>query len=866
MNKGSSKRVLLLGWDGADWKIIYQLLDAGQMPALEKFINQGVMGNIATLQPSLSPILWTTIATGKRADRHGILGFVEPNAAGSGVQPVSSQSLACQPLWNIISRHGKKSAVVNWFASHPADIIDGIVVSDFFRQARGKSFDHWPMPPRTVSPVSLEKVMKDLRVHPADIDPSQVLFFIPDAANIDQTKDKKPAILARLLAQCATVHAAGTHIAEHEKWDLLAVYYDTIDRICHHFMGYRAPKMAHISDQDVEMFGSIVDNCYRFFDVMLARYMQIVGEETTIVLVSDHGFHSDHLRPVGAEHSGFKNPVYWHREYGIFAAKGPGIKQDDLVFGSSLLDVGPTVLHLMGLPVARDMPGKVLTRIFEHPRQPEYIDTYETQTRPVSAPSERAFDDPESVQEALRQLADLGYIEPVSQDAAQAIEKVTTSNMSTLAEVHFQAGKFKKAAEMLEQLLRKDTNQNALKLKLAQCHLQMGKIDACRHMVDEILADTPESPQAHFMYGATLFSEEKYDAALDHFNKAEETGPGLPNLHNKMATVYLRQKRWKDAERVFRKALDIDGDSADAYRGLGTALYFQEQYESAVENLLRSIGLMYYQPSAHLQLGYALIKLGHIDDAIEVFQRLLELAPDMAAAHKALSGVYRAKGEVGQSALHTVKAKGIQDKRRKMTKPDKPDTAVQDQAVITVVTGLPRSGTSLMLQMLEAGGMEVLTDHIRKADEDNPKGYYEFEKVKAIKRDVTWLDHVQGRAVKIIYSLLYDLPASKQYNVLFMERHMDEVLASQEKMLKRSGKQTDQRKSEKLKKVFETQTRKLKSWLSNQKSFRIMNVSYNQIIETPVESCTMINKFLEDTLNIEKMAAVVDKSLYRQRR
>ena len=125
MGERVARRILLLGWDAADWKIIQPLLDAGRLPHLEQLINEGVSGNLATLKPILSPMLWTSIATGKLADQHGIHGFVEPRPDGSGLRPVTATSLSAQPLWNILERNGQRSAVVGWFATHPANEVAG---------------------------------------------------------------------------------------------------------------------------------------------------------------------------------------------------------------------------------------------------------------------------------------------------------------------------------------------------------------------------------------------------------------------------------------------------------------------------------------------------------------------------------------------------------------------------------------------------------------------------------------------------------------------------------------------------------------------------------------------------------------------
>ena len=125
-------RVLLVGWDAADWKVINPLLDRGQMPHLERFINRGVMGDIFTLRPVLSPMLWNSIATGHRAEQHGVHGFTEVDAATNTVRPVSSTTRTCKALWNFVTQCGGRAHVVNWYASHPAEPINGVSISDCF--------------------------------------------------------------------------------------------------------------------------------------------------------------------------------------------------------------------------------------------------------------------------------------------------------------------------------------------------------------------------------------------------------------------------------------------------------------------------------------------------------------------------------------------------------------------------------------------------------------------------------------------------------------------------------------------------------------------------------------------------------------
>jgi hypothetical protein len=185
--------------------------------------------------------------------------------------------------------------------------------------------------------------------------------------------------------------------------------------------------------------------------------------------------------------------------------------------------------------------------------------------------------------------------------------------------------------------------------------------------------------------------------------------------------------------------------------------------------------------------------------------------------------------------------------------------------VITVVSGLPRSGTSMMMKMLQSGGMELIVDHIRKADDDNPNGYYEFEKVKKIAEDASWLDEAEGKAIKVISMLLLDLPSDRPYKIIFMEREMAEVLASQQKMLERRGEKKGDISDDEMAELFNKHLIKVKNRISRQNNMDILYVKYNNIIDCPREKAAEINQFLGNCLDSEKMAEAVDTSLYRQK-
>lgn len=196
--------------------------------------------------------------------------------------------------------------------------------------------------------------------------------------------------------------------------------------------------------------------------------------------------------------------------------------------------------------------------------------------------------------------------------------------------------------------------------------------------------------------------------------------------------------------------------------------------------------------------------------------------------------------------------------RLKKHQPEKTD--------IIIVSGLPRSGTSMMMQILRAGGLEILTDNERIADSDNPKGYYELERVKQLKDgDNHWVKDAHGKAIKVISALLEHLPKEYHYKVIFMMRDMDEILASQKQMLIRRGEPTDKVSDESLADLFQEHLTSVRNWLANQANMEVIYVNYNDLLQDLEQHINSIIDFLDLPLDIKSMLDVPDRSLYRQR-
>lgn len=172
----------------------------------------------------------------------------------------------------------------------------------------------------------------------------------------------------------------------------------------------------------------------------------------------------------------------------------------------------------------------------------------------------------------------------------------------------------------------------------------------------------------------------------------------------------------------------------------------------------------------------------------------------------------------------------------------------------------------MMMQMLRAGGMQILTDQMREADDDNPQGYYEFEPVKQTEHNQAWLEDAQGKVVKMISALLRHLPATYRYRIIFMRRRMEEVLASQRQMLIRRGEPTNDVSDDKLSEIFSRHLQQVEAWLNEQPHMHVLYVDYHQALQDPRGEARRISQFLGQELDLAAMAAVVDRNLHRQRR
>lgn len=464
--KRLAERILLVGWDAADWEIIRPLMAAGQMPHLARLINAGASGELASLQPMLSPMLWTSIATGKRPHKHGIHGFTEPRPDGKGIRAIASTSRTTKAIWNILTQRGWRTHNLCWYASHPAEPVNGVSVSNEFSVAPPLGAP-WPQVVESVHPPEIRDQLAALRMRPEDIRGQDLQSFIPVADRIDQNRDDRLLKCAVILAETATTHAAATWAMEHRPWDFVAVLYDAIDHFSHVFMDFHPPQQAHVSDEDFEIYRHVITTCYQFHDLMLGRLLELAGDDATVILVSDHGFRSGKARLPHTAKT-LEGLALCHRPQGVCVMHGPAIRSGVRLDGASLLDVAPTVLALSGLPLGRDMDGRPWLEAFAADVEPEFTSSWDEVAGSAGLHPEEMRRQPTDSLQAVRHLIQLGYINAPGSDVRQAVDECLETNQFNLARAYLDAGLPQQAQTILEQLVAKRPEHLDYRQALAQ--------------------------------------------------------------------------------------------------------------------------------------------------------------------------------------------------------------------------------------------------------------------------------------------------------------------------------------------------------------------------------------------------------------
>lgn len=871
--------MLLLGWDSADWKVIRPLMEAGRMPYLRGIVENGVSGNLASLEPMISPMLWTSIATGRLAETHGVFGFTEVNPLTGQAQPVLSSSRQCPALWNLLDAHGRHTHVLGWLATHGEVLAHGCVLSDLYPKPTAHPGERWPPPPAgAISPPELGPAFSGLRVQPESIREDLLGMVCPRFREAEGEALLRLCRLRVHLAEALTLQAATLWILQNRPWDFIGLYLRALDDLSHLFMACHPPAMDGTPTVEREIFREVIDGIYVLFDGLLGRLLAFAPPETHVVIVSDHGFHPDHLRPRAVPDVPAGIGV-WHRRQGIFAASGPKLGKGVSIAGAGLLDVAPTVLRLCDLPLARDWEGKVLLPALAEASALPRIPSWGS----VEVGREDRFLSPEQNARLLDQLAALGYIEPPTDRLAEDAARTECENRWVLARALIAEGRLPDALPLLERLTAAAPRRPDYALCFSRCLEAIG----CPVRADEVLGSVLDREELPPAGRALLEAERRLRAgrlgeALRRLAGVSENVPGRWWLEGR---VHERQGAWEMAATIYRRRLDRDPEDAVGHERLGFALLRLGRIEEATASARRAVALDFSMWRAHRLLARCRLRAGALEQALLAFEMTIRAGPGDLAACRLLARLRRRVGIAGEpwreraAAIRRERQALLPQLRGRYAQP-RPDAAVMEkwraepsptsaggsaEATVTVVSGLPRSGTSLMMQLLAAGGFPILTDGVRPADASNPRGYLEWEAAKSLSRHPERIAEAAGRAVKLVTPLLPSLPSGYRYRILLMRRPLSEVTRSQHRML--HGSRGTGEELEDATPLLEKHLAQVLAMLDARPDVSLLEVDYPTLVRDPERTVRRIVEWIgpSELPSADRMAAVIDPALHRER-
>ena len=625
-------RVLLIGWEAADWRLLRPLMERGRMPHLQKMVAQGVSGDLGLTLPRLTSSLWTSVVTGKRAHKHRVLrSAADPTQLG-----YRHSERRCSALWNILDQSGLSSIAVGWPVTDPAESSRGVMVSDRFIRLGVR--DPIGVPASGLQPSRLLSRLSDLVVSSDRLAPDVVRTLLDGELDPTSWEASALELIRARAAELSTIQAMATALAQWEPWDFMAVHYPVIRSPGPE--GLETEFHPGLLDGDA---GRLLSGSLACLDRMLGTLVQMVGPQTRTLLVSGglgrpdpHGF----IPSLGGLPAIGSQP----RERGILAMAGSGIRAGVPIVGASILDVTPTILQAVGLPVGEDMDGAVLP-VFEKPPRVTYVP---------------GWDSPAGVPQAGDPAPDIPGLE--SRISAGSPGMISPEERYHLACDFVDCGRLSEAAHELESSWNDRPSDLRCGLLLMRCRLLLQQHVPARKVFDELLVrlrdaepgDGAPSPDGFcpprldqnalwYLEAELLEREGRLDAAMVVYRQILQASPlrSRRDLHLRLAEGYLRLGERPDAIQNFVAACSIDATHVASFVGLSRAYLLARRFQDAVAESRRSIELDPANPSAHFLHGVALNRCGHPDWAAESLEEVVRQSPSFPQAHRRLARIYQ---------------------------------------------------------------------------------------------------------------------------------------------------------------------------------------------------------------------------------
>jgi tetratricopeptide (TPR) repeat protein len=498
----------------------------------------------------------------------------------------------------------------------------------------------------------------------------------------------------------------------------------------------------------------------------------------------------------------------------------------------------------------------------------------------------------------LKQFVALGYMPANSGNDDDDAQNATLENQWNLARVYLDSGRLLQALPLLEEVYEQWPLRLEIPWLLADCQFRIGLKAEAAEVIQNLIAIFPDRPMAQLCRAVLEYEQGNIENALVYLKALELRRPAEPSFYNRLGFSCLRLNRIEEARRAFARTREIEPDNAMSFIGESRCLMRLGKNEEAAQNALLALGVNFSLVAGHYYLGMALARLGDLDRSLQAFETCLRFNPGHVAALRCLiricvalcdsekEKVYRELYDKNSKARLNpelrlaefrrqaqVRAADRKERRsatnrilrEELRRISQNNSSIsQTPKTFVIVSGLPRSGTSLMMQVLQAGGIPPMTDQRRKSDIDNPEGYFEWEAIKEIVRKPDLIEQADGKVVKVISMLLPHLPRGHRYKIIFMDRPIEEIAASQSLMLQRSRQEFAAPKEMTF--LLQQHRDDILQTLERAPDVEFCVVNYPALIENPKPQLQRIVEFLGDRLATpEKMQDVIRPELYRNR-
>jgi len=559
---GSSRRLIIVGVDGGDWMNLRPLIDAGKLPNFAKLVHDGASGPLRSEEPMLSPLLWTTMATGRLPEQHGVLNFTAVDPKTGARTPVSRHDRKVDAFWNMLGDYNHSVDVIGWLATDPAETVDGVMITDKFGYLAYIPEDTGKAEDASVYPASRRAEFATLVVHADAVKDDELQRFVhlsrDEFAKHRHSTDPNDPVnnLLHLYASTLTYAKLAEHLVEADHPDVLAVYFEWVDAVSHLFMLHSPPRLPDVPQAEYDRYKDAIEQAYIFQDEILGGIMSRLDDRTVLMVISDHGFKSGAARLKNRPEIWAGNAALWHRPDGIVAFYGAGVKKGAAIDGASIRDVAPTVLALMGLPKADDMPGQPIASAFDESVtktfSPEHVATLDRKRENNGANTASGANEA-----TMKKLEALGYLAADNPDA-----------LHNLGQRYQQKGEYQKAIENYKKAIAmRPTFYNAYN-NLATCYGELKMYPEAIDALEECIKLKPDDYYAMSNLAVVMMNTGKPDDALRFAKQAVDTEPAYVNGHVTYGAMLAMSKRYDEAETQFNEALRLDPNNASARENL----------------------------------------------------------------------------------------------------------------------------------------------------------------------------------------------------------------------------------------------------------------------------------------------------------